>query len=130
MVTTTARGNKRGFIFWTPRILAVLFIGFIAIFALDVFSEDSTFSETIIALFVHLIPNYILIILLVISSKWPMIGGGLHIALGIGYIVMIWNNFEWGALIIAIALFVIGGLFIAQWATDRVKELRSQSITK
>jgi hypothetical protein len=67
---------------WFPRILGILFILFISMFALDVFGEYS-FPEILIALFMHLIPSFILIIILVVAWKWERIGGILYIMLSI-----------------------------------------------
>jgi len=53
---------------WLPRVLMIIFIAFISIFALDVFGEYSGF-EFIVALLMHLIPSFILIIILVIAWK-------------------------------------------------------------
>jgi hypothetical protein len=47
------------FIYWLPRVSAILFILFISVFALDVFTEPNW----ALALFMHLIPSFILIIL-------------------------------------------------------------------
>jgi len=43
-------------LYWAPRIIAILFIVFISLFALDVFIEGYGFWETIVALFMHLVP--------------------------------------------------------------------------
>ena len=51
---------------WTPRVLTILFILFMAIFALDVFGEYS-FPLILVALFMHLIPNFILIGVLLVA---------------------------------------------------------------
>ena len=57
------KGLKK-FLYWLPRILAILYILFIALFALDVFGAGYSPLETVIALFMHLVPNYILIAIL------------------------------------------------------------------
>ena len=44
-------------LFWTPRILCILFSIVISLFALDVFAEDYSTGEAILAFLIHLIPT-------------------------------------------------------------------------
>lgn len=48
------------------KILSILYILFISIFALD--------SQSVIGFFIHLIPTYVLIVILLIALKKPRIG--------------------------------------------------------
>jgi hypothetical protein len=93
-------------IYWLPRILSILFIAFISIFALDVFSEAQWF----LALLVHLIPSYILIILTAVAWKHERVGGFIFIA--IGFLVLVLSRFE--SPIISIPAVVIGALFVSR----------------
>ena len=65
-----------------PRILSILAIGFISLFALDSF-EHGTLGEQILAFLLHMIPSFVLTIILAIAWKWELIGGILYILLGI-----------------------------------------------
>ena len=51
----------RQFLFWSPRVLTILFALFLSLFALDVFEEDRDFWGTALALFMHLIPTWIVL---------------------------------------------------------------------
>jgi hypothetical protein len=107
--------DKR-FLFWTPRILCILFAAFISMFALDVFNEHLGFWQTVLALLIHLIPTYLVLILLAVSWRWERIGGALLFALGIFYIVFSWGRFHWTVYaIIAGPLFLVGALFFLSW---------------
>jgi len=100
-------------LYWSPRILGILFIAFISLFALDVFSTGYTFHETVVALLIHLIPTIILIFALLIAWEWEMIGGIIYIVLGLCYIAGTWGKFGLATyLIIAGPLILIGLLFI------------------
>jgi len=121
------------FIFWTPRILAILFIIFLAIFSLDVFGNDYTLWETVTGLFMHNIPSLILLIVLIISWKHEIVGGIGFILAGILYIVFVLINviktgFEWYYLAWAVqisgAAFLIGIMFLIGWY--RKKKRRRQ----
>ena len=100
-------------LFWLPRVLAILFIGFLAIFALDVFEPGKTFDYYIIALFMHLIPNFILTALLIIAWRQEKFGGILFILLSVLFTLffrtyLFWQNF----ILISFPVFLIGGLFL------------------
>lgn len=92
---------------WAPRVLGVLFAIFISIFALDVFGEGYGFGEMLVALFMHLVPTFIVVIALIVAGRWEGIGAALFVAVGLLYLVM--SRAEgW---IIAGPLLVIGALF-------------------
>lgn len=65
--------------YWLPRILGIVFILFLAIFALDVFIPGKTIPYYIVALFMHLIPNFVLAGMLFIAWKNEQIGGFLFL---------------------------------------------------
>ena len=104
------KGEK--LLFWTPRVLGILFTVFVSIFALDVFGEGYGFWGTILALLMHLVPALIVLTALVIAWRWEAVGGILFIALGVWYLVTTWGHFTWH-LVISGPLFVIGALFVA-----------------
>lgn len=104
------------FLFWSPRILIIIFGLFISIFALDVFSEYSKFWEMFIAFLIHLVPTYLIIIAGLIAHKKILIGGAIFIFLGLAYIYMTWGEFDFITfLIIGGPLILIGALFIISY---------------
>lgn len=107
-------------LFWTPRILCLLFAGFISMFALDVFQENRGFWETTIALLMHLIPTGLLLIILAVSWRWEWVGALLFTGLGVFYIIAFWGRFSWSTyLVIAGPLMLVGGLFLLGWLKRR-----------
>jgi len=101
---------------------------FLAMFSLDVFDMKLSFWETALGLFMHNIPVFVLLIVLLISWKHEIVGGIVFILAGILYVVMILmnilrNSFEWYMLswiiIIAGPTFFIGILFIINWLKKR-----------
>jgi hypothetical protein len=79
-------------LYWTPRVLCMLFAAFISIFAADVFGAGRGFLETAFALVMHLIPTFLIVAILVVSWRREWIGGILFITLGVLYIVWAWNK--------------------------------------
>ena len=62
-------------LFWTPRVLCLLFAVFLSLFALDVFNEGYGFWKTILAFFMYLVPTWIVLAILAISWCWEWAGG-------------------------------------------------------
>ncbi len=93
-------------LYWLPRILAILYTLFISTFALDVFEE----SQWFLALVIHLIPSYILIIITTIAWRHEQFGGALFIILGI--FLLVYLHFE--SLVISIPIMIIGLFFIVK----------------
>ena len=103
--------NKKRFLFWMPRVLCILLAMFLSVFALDVFSEGYSFGETILALLIHLVPTFLVVIGLVIAWRREMVGAILFIILAVGYLVMSKGE----SLIILVPLVLVGGLFLLNW---------------
>ncbi len=103
-------------LFWTPRVLCILFALFVSLFALDVFYEGYGFWETILALLKHLIPTGIILTVLAVSWRWEWVGGILFIALGAWYLIATWGRFPWVTyLCMSGPRFLIGVLFWVNW---------------
>ena len=103
-------------LFWTPRILCIFFAAFLSVFALDVFGEGYDLWQTIGALLLHLIPTYIMVIVLVIAWRWEWVGAVLFSALGVFYVIWFWGRFPTIVYFtIAGPLFLMGVLFLFNW---------------
>jgi len=103
-------------LYWSPRVLGIFYAMFLSLFALDVFSEGYGFWETILALLIHLVPVYIIVIALVIAWRWEWVGAILFIALALFYLVWSLGRFHWVTyLIISGPLFLLGVLFLFNW---------------
>jgi hypothetical protein len=113
------------FIYWTPRILSIAFILFLAVFSLDIFDGNYGFWGTVLGLFMHNIPSLVLLGVLLISWKYEIVGGVAFILAGLLIVIanlirMIMNPpfhgyyLSW-SLIIAGPAFFIGILFLIGW---------------
>jgi hypothetical protein len=107
---------------WTPRIICILAILFISLFALDSFRPDLTIWQQIGAFIIHLIPSFVLLALLIIAWKWEFIGGIIYTLIGLGFSPFIFvhnykmNHSVWISIgiimIITIPFVIVGILFI------------------
>jgi len=76
---------KKDNLIWIPRVLAIVIIVFISLFALDVFSGGAPFIKKLGGFLFHLIPSFILLFILLISWRKPLIGGLLFVLLSIAF---------------------------------------------
>lgn len=75
--------TRNRFIHWTPRILCILAILFVSMFAADAFEPGLTLWQQIGGFLIHLIPSFVLILILVIAWKWELIGGTVIAIIGL-----------------------------------------------
>jgi hypothetical protein len=110
-------------IYWLPRVICILAILFVGMFALDAFAPGLTIWQQIGGFLIHLIPCYILIILLVVAWKWEYIGGIIYTIAGLGFCISVFllnynrNQFSVAqslvnALLVAFPFVIVGILFI------------------
>ena len=112
-------------LYWTPRILSILFVIFLSLFSLDVFGNGYTFWQTVLGLLIHNIPSLILLVIVIISWKHEIVGGIAFIIAGLLYIVLLLtsSSFEgymlsWSMIIFGPA-FLIGILYLLNWRRKR-----------
>jgi len=120
--------NINKYLYWTPRILSIIFICFLALFSLDVFEPGFSFWQIVVGLLIHNIPAFVLLAVLIISWKREIVGGVVFILAGLLYTVTVipqmfggqigWWGVSW-ILTIAGPAFLIGILFIINWLKKR-----------
>jgi len=111
------------FIYWTPRILSIIFICFLTIFSFDVFEMKLNFWQTTVALFIHNLPSLLLAVIIWISWKREIVGGVAFILAGIAHLIssLMRNTIDPWYITLAISLildgpaFLIGILFLIGW---------------
>ncbi len=108
--------STKEIVYWTPRVICILFAFFMGLFSFDVFNEGYGFGETIIALLTKLLPVFILIFLLVISWRWEWVGAIAFNFIGFVYVVYTWGKIPFVThLGITAPMFVVGILFLLNW---------------
>lgn len=117
--------TSKGILHWTPRILCIMAILFISMFAFDAFNPSLTVWQQIGGFLIHLIPTYILLTLLIIAWKWELIGGIIFLLIGLGFTPFIFNhNYHmnhsiWMSLFIVLMInipfVIVGTLFILSY---------------
>ncbi len=69
---------------WLPRIICILAILIVSLFAADAFAPELTIWQQIGAFLIHLIPSFILLAFLIVAWKWEYIGGIIFTIIGVG----------------------------------------------
>lgn len=95
-----------------PRVLAILITAFLAIFALDIFDMELGFWGTLLGLFMHLIPNFILIAVIIVAWRRDRLGAILFAALALLSLIFIRSIF---GVCLAGYLLVVSALHYAQY---------------
>jgi hypothetical protein len=113
-------GRKPGqdLLYWAPRVLCITFAVVMSVFALDVFEEGQSFWRTGLDWLMHLIPNFLILLVLAVSWRREWIGGYLFIVLAGLYVVWAWNKpfGSWSTfLLMAGPLVLTGALFLLNW---------------
>ena len=120
---------------WVPRMLGIAAILFISVFALDSFSPNLTIWQQIGAFLIHLIPSFVLLLILIVAWKRELIGGILFTLIGLVFTPIIFlhnynmNQSVWMSLfiilVITVPFIIIGILFIVSHYKKR-KEPQSK----
>jgi len=118
-------------IHWVPRILVILAILFVSMFAMDSFSPERTFWQNTAAFLMHLIPSFVLVALLIVAWKWEKIGGIILTIVGLVFSVFVFilnlgrNHSVWISLSIVLMIcfpFVIAGVLFIISSRKKKKE--------
>ena len=108
------------FLHWTPRLLGILLILFISMFALDIFSEGFTGWQIIIGLIMHLIPSFILLAALLVAWRWPGVGGLVFLGAVVFFVFRYGGPANWRDTVFFTApMLVIAVLFLLDWGVRR-----------
>lgn len=102
-------------IYWSPRILGIIFVLFLSLFALDVFSEYSGW-QIILPLFIHLLPSLFLLLVIAVAWKYDLVGAVVFLFAAIFYVWMVGLGRPWPwYLVISGPAAITGILFLLSW---------------
>ncbi len=108
--------NVKHILYWSPRVLCILFAIFMSLFAFDVFEEGIGFWEGVLGFLIHLTPVYVLIVTLLFAWRWEWIGTVVFFGLAMMYVFQAWDTQALSAIVlISGPLTVIGMLFLLNW---------------
>lgn len=107
---------------WLPRIICLLAILFVSLFAADAFAPELTIWQQLGAFIMHLIPSFILLGFLIVAWKWEYVGGLIFLIIGVALSPIVFmhnynmNQSVWMSLGIILAItfpfIIVGVLFM------------------
>lgn len=120
---------------WLPRIICILAILFVSLFAADAFASGLTIWQQLGGFMIQLIPSFILLAFLIVAWKWEFIGGIIFVVIGLVTSPLVFilnhnrNQLSIGAslknvLMITFPFIVVGVLFIIS------NSLKKKNLTK
>ncbi len=111
---------------WAPRVLAIVFILFISLFALDAFGGEESFGMQLLGFLIHLAPSFILAILLVFSWNRPCLGACTFGVATLAFCLWFRTYTRWPSFVgITVPMIVVSLLFaLAYWRSGRNKTFR------
>lgn len=90
-------------------LLGTIYVGFITVFALDVWTNPSAWPRLLPALLINLLPAFLVFLLIRIARKHRWVGMGAFPLLGLFYLLVAWGRFHWSVYpIITFPLFIMG----------------------
>lgn len=108
-------------LYWSPRVIAMLLIALMALMSLDVFESGGSAWDIAVGLFMHNIPVFVMIIILIVAWKYEIVGGIAFLLAGIAYVIFAatsgqpWYRVISWSLTVAGSAFLVGGLFLYNW---------------
>jgi hypothetical protein len=106
-------------LYYLPRVLSVVMIAFISLFAFDALGSNSPWRMKLAAFAIQLIPSVHLAIALAVAWRWEFAGGSLFIALAAAGLLFFQPTLAtYLAVILPVA--IIGLLFITHAAFSRL----------
>ena len=101
---------------WWARSITIVYAAFISIFSMDVFSEGYGVMNTAVALFMHLLPTFLILLILILAWRREWIGGVAFLILGVFYVYYSSGKIDWtGIAMIGIPLFFLSILYFVGW---------------
>ncbi len=98
-------------LYWTPRILCLAFAAFLSIFAIDVFGMPFNFWQKMHALFMHLIPTWVVLAVLALVWRREWVGALLFPLLAVVHLATKWGQLDWSAYVMIEGPLVLLGIF-------------------
>ncbi len=105
---------------WVPRVIAILFILFLFVFSLDVFSSNGNAMQKAAGFLITNIPTAIFILLLLFTWKFEIFGGILFILAAVEF-TMYFHTYKGmdRFLLISAPLFLSGIIFLINGIKNR-----------
>lgn len=106
---------KTKFLYWSPRILSIMFVAFLCLFSFDGFTEFNGW-QTILAVIIHLAIPAVVLLGTIIAWEKDLVGTAIFLFFAVYYVYMVGlgRHWSWYASISGPAL-LISMLYLLNW---------------
>lgn len=109
------------FLYWAPRILSILFVGFLCLFSFDGFKEYNGISS-LFPLFRHLLIPLIVLVATIVAWKKDLVGTVIFFFFAAYYVYMVGLDRHWSWYVsISGPALLIGVLYLISWYKKQIK---------
>jgi len=106
---------KNKFLYWSPRILSIMFVAFLCLFSFDGFTEFNGW-QTIFAIAIHLAIPAVVLLGTIIAWKRDLVGTAIFFFFALYYVHMVGLNRHWSWYVsISGPAVIVGILFLLSW---------------
>jgi len=106
---------KNKILYWAPRVLSVLFVGFLCLFSFDGFTEFNGW-ETVLAVVIHLAIPAIVLLGTIVAWKVDLAGAAIFFFFAGYYIYMVGFDRHWSWYVsISGPALLVGILYLLNW---------------
>ena len=107
-------------IFWTPRVLGLLYAAFLSIFAFAGLSGGHGVGAGLVHFLTQIIPALVVLAVLAIAWRRQRLGAALFLGLAAAYVATSWGRFPLSVyVVIAGPMVATAGLFLLDWRHRR-----------
>lgn len=101
--------TRRSFSYWLPRGLGIAYALFLMLFTFDAWEGTNSFWEGLLGWFIHLLPIFIVLFILVVAWVRPRVGGILFLLLAAGFSILFAERWDGDRVETALSLFIVAG---------------------
>jgi hypothetical protein len=103
-------------LYWSPRVIGILLVLFVAMFSLDVFEGNHGFWKTVVAFVMHQVPTMFALVPLLLAWRWEWIGAVTYLCVAVFSIIFGIGTWDLIAFFCFSGPLVIAGiLFLLNW---------------
>ena len=117
--------KSEGLFYWLPRSLSIIAIIIVTAFSFDVFQSGESVAGQLEDLVIHLVPSYLLTVILVVAWKWEYTGGIIFLVIGlVSSPYVFYGNYSNNhsvtsslvtILLVTVPFIIIGALFLVSY---------------
>lgn len=109
-------------LYWSPRVLSVLFAAFLSVFAFAAAADGHGTQATVVHFVTQLVPTLLVLAALGVAWRWPRAGAALFLAMSLAYVVVAWGRFPVSTYVVITApMLLTAALFLAEWRHARTR---------